>query len=149
MLTFNSKSKRERAAAIDRVIEVVTAWPGVRMAPRQFDAVEFRLGDVEFGHLHRSGRLDVPFLRRLRDALVDDGSAIVHPWVPNSGWITFDIQNDATAEHAIFLLKLSYLHRVIAGGPVDADPGWVRGELEALGLGARIAEVFDTLTHAQ
>jgi hypothetical protein len=149
MINRYSKSRRERAAAIDRVIEVVSSWPGVRLAPHQFDAVEFQLLGTEFGHLHRSGRLNVPFVRRLRDALVDDGSASAHPWVPNSGWITFEVHDEATAEHALFLLKLSYLHRVMVNRRIDVDPVWIRTELDSLQLGGRLAEVFATLRSVQ
>ena len=147
----NKKERaRERADAIDRVVLEVLAWPGVSMAPHQFDAVEFQLDGTEFGHLHRDGLLDVPFVRRIRNALVDDGDAAAHPWVPNSGWVTYQVQENADAEHALYLLRLSYLYRTIVSRGQRDDgqataPDQLREELEALGLSRRLTEVYGSL----
>lgn len=149
MIMFHPRSRRERARdraeAIDRVIEQVLTWPGVTMAPHQFDAVEFQLDDTEFGHLNRNGRLDVPFVRRIRNALVDEGAADVHPWVPNSGWLTYEVAGHDDTDHALYLLRLSYLYRTIVARGGDFDFEALRSELDGLGLSPRLAEVFDGL----
>jgi len=32
-----------------------------------------------------------------------------HRWVPNSGWITFQIRSERDFDHALWLMRLSYL----------------------------------------
>jgi hypothetical protein len=152
MIMFNPRSKRakraqrDRADAIDRVISEVLKWPGVTMAPHQFDAVEFQLDGVEFGHLDRGGVLGVPFVRRIRNALVDRGEAVVNRWVPNSGWVAYKLSSDTDADHALRLLRLSYLYRTIAvGDGAGASVDDLRRELDALRLPRRIADLFESL----
>jgi hypothetical protein len=38
-----------------------------------------------------------------------DGLAEEHHWVPNSGWITFRIRSERDFDHAMWLMRLSYL----------------------------------------
>jgi hypothetical protein len=38
-----------------------------------------------------------------------DGLAEEHRWVPNSGWITFQMRNEKDLSHALWLMRLSYL----------------------------------------
>lgn len=148
MLTFVlwHKHKRERAAAVDIVIKEVASWPGVTAAPHPFDAVEFQLAGVELARLHRDGWLEVPFVRRIRDALVEDGAAWIHPWVPKSGWTSFQVDDDASAVHAVFLLKLACLYRAVANPRLGVPRAWIEDALNDLDLGGPISEVFDDLT---
>ena len=53
--------------------------------------------------------MDIPFPRSVRDALLDERLAEEHHWVPNSGWVTFRIRSQDKLEHALWLLRLSYL----------------------------------------
>jgi Family of unknown function (DUF5519) len=71
--------------------------------------MEFQFGDREVGHAHRNGTVDIPFPRTIRDALLADGLAGEHHWVPNSGWITFRMRGEEDLRHALWLLRLSYL----------------------------------------
>ena len=91
----------------------VSGWPGTSEAPHRFGGVEFNLGTREIGHLHGDHLLDVPFPRRLRDALVANGRAEPHHVLPQSGWVSFRIRSSADTEAAVALLRLSY--DVIAG----------------------------------
>ena len=91
----------------------VSGWPGTTEAPHRFGGVEFNLGTREIGHLHGDHLLDVPFPRRMRDALIADGRAEPHHVLPQSGWVSFRIRSPADTEAAVALLRLSY--DVIAG----------------------------------
>jgi len=115
MLPFSSRKKRRafESEAVHRVVTEVETWPGVATAPHQFGAVEFQLDGTEFGHIHRDGTLDVPFVRRLRNPLVAAGAVSRHRWVPDSGWVTLHVESDADIERAILLLRLSYLYRML------------------------------------
>jgi hypothetical protein len=87
----------------------VTSWAGVSAHPHRFGGREFRLGDAEVGHIHAGGILDIPFPRAIRDALLDEGLAEMHHWVPNSGWITYHVRSDEDFQHGLWLARLSYL----------------------------------------
>src|SRR5213080_1043036 len=64
---------------------------------------------AEVGHIHIGGIVDIPFTRPIHDALLAEGLAEEHRWVPNSGWITFRIRADHDLKHALWLMRLSYL----------------------------------------
>ena len=53
--------------------------------------------------------VDIPFPRSVRDALLGNALAEEHHWVPNSGWITFQMRSEEDLGHALWLMRLSYL----------------------------------------
>jgi len=97
-----------------RIADEVLSWPGVTSAPHRFGGVEFLLGRREIGHLHGDRVLDVPFPRRVRDALIAEGRAEAHHWVPDSGWVTYRMADDAQVAGALELLRRSYDRAVAA-----------------------------------
>ena len=82
----------------------VAAWEHISVHPHRFGGREFRLGTAEVGHTHNGGIVDIPFPRSLRDALLTEGLAEEHRWVPNSGWVTFHIWNEEDLKHALWLM---------------------------------------------
>ncbi len=89
------------------------SWPGVTLSPHRFGGVEFNLGRGEIGHLHGSRLLDIPFTKRLRDALIAEGRAGPHYVLGDSGWISFWLRSEADVPQAIWLLRLSYVRHVL------------------------------------
>lgn len=87
----------------------VGSWPEVSIHPHRFGGRDFRHGSAEIGHIHPGGIVDIPFPRPVRDALLDEHLAEEHPWVPNSGWVTFRVRTEDDLQHAMWLLRLSYL----------------------------------------
>ena len=87
----------------------VSAWPNVSIHSHRFGGREFRYGSAEVGHTHTGGIVDIPFPRSVRDALLAEGLAEAHRWVPNSGWTTFQIRSEEDLSHALWLMRLSYL----------------------------------------
>ena len=125
----------------------VAAWPGVTVHPHRFGGREFRFGKAEIGHLHAGGTLDIPFPRAVRDALIEDGEAEEHRWVPNSGWTTFRVRSRADVGHAIELMRMSYLRYAVK---TAADPaGFVKSETEALHLKPRFTELLEKFALAR
>jgi hypothetical protein len=59
--------------------------------------------------VHASGMVDLPFPHPVRDALLAEGLAEEHRSVPDSGWITFHVRSDEDFNHAVWLMRLSYL----------------------------------------
>lgn len=111
----------------------VTSWPGVTAHSHRFAGREFRVGDAEIGHVHVGGVVDIPFTRAMRDALLAQGLAEEHRWVPDSGWTTFHIRRKDQLQHAIWLMRLSYARYAVkkSGDPQESF------EKESLELGLR------------
>jgi Family of unknown function (DUF5519) len=87
----------------------ISQWPHVSVRSHRFGGREFVFGKAEIGHIHIGGIVDIPFTRPIHDALLSEGLAGNHHWVPNSGWITFRVRNEQDVKHALWLMRLSYL----------------------------------------
>jgi hypothetical protein len=116
----------------ERLKEEIASWPGISVHPHRFEAREYRFGRAEVGHVHNWGDVDIPFPRPVHDFLLAHGLAGQHRWVPDSGWTTFRIRSDRDVEHAIWLMRLSYLRYVLKSA---TDPmRLLETEAERLGL---------------
>jgi Family of unknown function (DUF5519) len=94
---------------VKRVEDLMSGWPDVSAHSHRFGGMEFLFGAAEIGHVHTNGVVDIPFPRSVRDALLADGLAEEHHWVPNSGWITFRIRSEEDLSHALWLMRVSYI----------------------------------------
>jgi len=94
---------------LEKLEHEVLSWPKVSVHLHRFGGREFRFGAAEIGHVHASGVVDIPFTRSIHDALLREGLAKEHRWVPNSGWITFRMHSEQDLQHALLLMRLSYL----------------------------------------
>ena len=95
--------------SLDQLVEEVSSWAGVSVYPHRFGGKEFQFGSAEVGHVHHGGIVDILFPRPVRDALLEEQLAEEHHWVPNSGWITFNMRSEHDVQHALWLMRLSYL----------------------------------------
>lgn len=87
--------------------------------------------------------MDVLFPRSVHDYLLDHRLAAQHRWVPNSGWTTFRIRGDKDIEHAIWLMRLSYIRYALK---LEADPhGFVEAEAERYHLGPDLLTILSRL----
>jgi hypothetical protein len=124
----------------------ISAWPDVDVHPHRFGGREFRFKSAEIGHIHDNGIVDIPFPRPVRDALLADGLAEEHRWVPNSGWVTFQISREEDVKHAAWLMRLSYLRYKLKAA---AEPlSLLEHESEELHLTARLKSLFTQLLPA-
>ena len=94
---------------LKKLEEEVGSWVNVSVHPHRFGGREFLFGAAEVGHVHAEGIVDIPFPRSVRDALLADGLAEEHHWVPNSGWITFRMRSEEDLQHAVWLMRMSYI----------------------------------------
>jgi luciferase-like monooxygenase len=94
---------------LERLENEVFAWPNVTIHPHQYGGKEFRFARAEIGHVHTGGTVDIPFPRAIRDALLAEGLAQQHRWAPDSGWVTFQVKREEDLQHALWLVRLSYL----------------------------------------
>jgi luciferase-like monooxygenase len=136
---------------LEKLEDVVSAWPNVSVHPHRFGGREFLFGSAEVGHIHIGGIVDIPFTRSVRDALLADGLAEEHHWVPNSGWITFHMRSEKDFTHALWLMRLSYLRYALK---ISTDPQKrFEQESEELGLSPRFKPLLEpfvpkTVKHA-
>ncbi|HNE04374.1 MAG TPA: DUF5519 family protein [Anaerolineales bacterium] len=91
-----------------RITQSVTSWAGVTVQPHRFGGVEYVIGRREVGHIHGDHMVDIPFPKKVRDVLVAEGRAQPHHLLPETGWISFYLQQDDDVEKAIALFRESY-----------------------------------------
>ncbi len=128
---------------VKKLTQEVSTWAQISVHPHRFGGREFRLGKAEVGHVHTGGAVDIPFPRAIRDLLLAEGLASEHYWVPDSGWITFRIRNERDVEHAIWLMRLSYVRYAIK---TAADPrNFLEQETHALRLPPEIMSLLEKL----
>ena len=128
---------------LDEIERQMLSWPGVSAHPHRFGGQEFQFRDAEIGHVHRGGIVDIPFPRPVRDALLEERLAEEHHWVPNSGWITYNVRNEEDLKHAFWLMRLSYLRYELrtAANPVVL----LETASEQLRLSPRLKSLFAVL----
>ncbi|MGE5377033.1 MAG: luciferase family protein [Bacteroidota bacterium] len=91
-----------------RITEAASAWPGVSVQPHRFGGVEYVIGRREIGHIHGDHLVDIPFPKKVREAIVAAGRAQPHHILPETGWVSFYIRQEHDVEDAITLLRESY-----------------------------------------
>ena len=102
---------------LERLEHELSSRPEVSDHPHRFGGREFRFRAAEIGHIHTGGIVDIPFPRSIHDALLEERLAGEHRWVPNSGWITFRIRSSQDVNHALWLMRLSYLRYALKTAP--------------------------------
>jgi hypothetical protein len=126
---------------LSRLEDEVSSWPNVSVHPHRFGGKEFRFGKAEIGHVHRDGTVDIPFPRAVRDALLEEGQAEEHRWVPDSGWTTFKVRGEADIRHAVGLLRISYLRYALKAASHPHQ--FLLEESEALHLSPRFISLLE------
>ncbi len=91
-----------------QIEQTLLTWSGVESVPHRFGGKEFRVQGHEIGHLHGSRLADLPFPRRVRDELIEAGRALPHHVLPDSGWVSFRIDDPTDVDAALALFRLSY-----------------------------------------
>jgi Luciferase len=126
---------------LKKLEDEVSEWPNISVHAHRFGGREFRFGSAEVGHAHMGGVVDIPFPRSVRDALLAEGLAEEHHWVPNSGWITFHVRSKDDLQHALWLMRLSYLRYALKAA---ADPlGLFEKETEELQLSPEFQSLLE------
>jgi len=127
--------------ALQRLEYEISQWSQVSVHSHRFGGREFSVGNAEVGHTHTGGIVDIPFPRTVRDALLAEGFAEEHRWVPDSGWITFRMRSEEDLSHALWLMRLSYLRYALK---TSADPKKLfEQESEELRLSPRFKSLLE------
>ena len=126
---------------LKKLEDEISTWSHLSIRPHRFGGREFLFDKAEVGHVHPGGIVDIPFPRSVHDALLADGLAEEHHWVPNSGWITFQVGSEKDLTHALWLMRLSYLRYALK---VATDPQKLFAqESEHLHLSPRLKLLFE------
>ncbi len=75
-----------------------------------------------------------------RFALLAQGLAEEHRWIPNSGWTTFQVRGERDLQHALWLMRLSHLRYALKTAS-DAR-GMLEHESEELGLSPHLRSLL-------
>ncbi|MWG33345.1 luciferase domain-containing protein [Halomarina oriensis] len=119
------------------IVKTVGGWPGVSVAPHRFGGREFTVGGREFGHVHGERHVDLPLTRRVRDVLVVEGTTDAHHLFPDSGWVSYYL-DEGSERGALRLLRLSYLHHVASQKRRATRRGESLGPLDAVDVGTEL-----------
>jgi hypothetical protein len=92
----------------ERLRTALQGWDGVEILQRRLGAMEFRVHQRVFGHLHPNGRLDLPCSVRMRRELVAAGIAESHDTMARTGWVTVRIRSEHDIPRAVTLLRANY-----------------------------------------
>lgn len=107
--------------ASQKIKEALLSWPNVEAHPHRFGGTEYRIGKREIGHIHGDHLVDIPFPTKVRNEIVAAGRAEPHHILPESGWISFFLKQDADIQKAIDLFHESYeiaIKQKSSGSPV-------------------------------
>lgn len=94
--------------AQELITKAVQSWTGVTTNPHRFGGVEYVIGKREIGHIHGDHLVDIPFPKKVRDEIVAAGRALPHHILPETGWVSFYLQQQDDVDKAIALLHESY-----------------------------------------
>lgn len=94
------------SATIEREVK---SWPGVSVGETGRDVgAQFLYGKIELGHLHGDSVAHFPFPKKVRNELIAEGRASVHPPLPDSGWVERRMDGIGGAEAIIELFRMNY-----------------------------------------
>jgi len=105
-------------AYLKRIEMQACQWPGISASPHRFGGRVFRLGRWEVGHVHNDGVVEIRLPRSLRDELLAQGLVEQHHTEP--GYVMFRIRRELDINHAVWLLRISYLRFVLKAVPDPA-----------------------------
>jgi hypothetical protein len=95
--------------ASERIIETVTAWPGVVAGPGRRGELAFKVDGREIGHLHGDHAAHFVFPRAVWTELKEQGQIVDHPVFPGKpGLAARRIETAADVHDVIALLRLNY-----------------------------------------
>jgi hypothetical protein len=81
----------------------------VNSATHRFGGIEFRLNKREMGHIHGERLVDLPFPMKIRNELVSSGRVLPHHVLPQSGWVSYWINNgEKDVPEVLELFRMRY-----------------------------------------
>ena len=78
---------------LESIQKEILSWSFVTAEVHEFGGIEFRLNKREMGHIHGERLVDLPFPMTIRNELVSSGRVSPHHVLPQSGWVSYWINN--------------------------------------------------------
>ena len=97
---------------LESIQKEILSWPFVTAKTHKFGGTEFRLNKREMGHIHGERLVDLPFPMKIRNELVSTGRVSPHHVLPQSGWVSYWINNgekDVPAVVELFRMRYEQL----------------------------------------
>ena len=95
------------------LVQAVSQWDNVRLAPKAQQAVMFLLGEQEIGSVRPDGSVTVPFPAPICQTLMQTGSGAPSRFQMSNLNLQIEMRTSADVRCAAFLLHLSHLYRAI------------------------------------
>ena len=90
----NRRERKKKLSEInDKLQQELLSWPGVSIHDHRFGGIEFRVHGREIRHLHGDKLADLPFSKDVGNRLIAEGRASPHHILPQSGWISYYIND--------------------------------------------------------
>ncbi len=105
---FYRAQPRGVPSASKTILETLSKWKYVETAPHRFGGIEYKVFGTEIGHTHGNRQADIRFNKKKRKELVEAGRANPHHILPDTGWISFYIQEEDDIVKAIGLFREAY-----------------------------------------
>src|ERR1051326_6204313 len=102
---------RPRLRARELFEKAILRRNDVKFGPHRFGGIGFFVGPQEIGHLHGNGLLDLLVGKTVRDGMVANRLALPHHVLPNSGWISFWLNQPSDVGLALELFEAAYSYR--------------------------------------
>ena len=98
---------RKRLRATSAIEATVRSWPEMRVGVHRLGGIGFFFRDKESSHIHGNGLLDCFVGRANRERLIASGHALPHHVFPNSGWISFWIEDEKDVKAAMEIIRIA------------------------------------------
>ncbi len=96
----------------NELFENLKAWilqlPGVTQAAHRFGGTEFQVDGLEFMHHHGPSFLDIRVSKSDQEAALKNGTAFLHRFAPQAGWVSFGIDKAEDVNEAKRLIRLAH-----------------------------------------
>ncbi len=93
---------------MDDIENEVCQWEGITVTNHKYGGIQFNKHGHEIGHIHGNGMMDIPFNRKLKLQLIEQGRVEDHHTLKDTGWSSFEINTLADKDRAIGLLREAY-----------------------------------------
>jgi hypothetical protein len=94
---------------LDEIETEVLTWPGTKSTLHKYGGTQFDYQDMEIGHIHSNGLLDLLLNLKTKQQLLAEGRVTDHHTFTKSGWVSFTIKNKEDKANALALLRIAYL----------------------------------------
>jgi hypothetical protein len=68
----------------------------------------FFVGHTMFMHIHGHGHCDIRLSKADQERVLAEGKACTHRWAPETGYVTFVVNNEKDLEPAMDLIRMSH-----------------------------------------